>query len=264
MAGRMTKIKLDEISLVDYPAHTINGFAVVKSASDSDSNDIMDALGKRNTNPMATDQIDLTKALGDASAEDITKALEARLADEDFAKAFPFKKPADAKDAKASDSDEDDVMKSLPEPVREMLKARDEKIQKAEQRAADAETTANIEKSLRLDREATELAKSEYQNLAFNYEKFGPAFRKFAESDADAAKTISEVLKAVNAQADGAIFKELGTSASTEASGEPQAQIETIAKALVAEGKAKDLSDGISKAVADPANKSLVDAYFKG
>lgn len=260
MTGRMTKIKLDEISLVDYPAHMIDGFPIIKSATTTESDRIMDALGKRNT-PMPTDEELVAKALQEISPEDLKKALSERDDFEDIEKAFtPEVAPVATETATVST---EDIYKGLPDNVVAILKDRDEKIAKAEEKADAAEVTAGIEKAKRLDREAVDVSKATWSNLAFDHEVFAPAFRKFADADPEAAKAVETVFKAVNEQADGTIFKELGTSA-PGATGSASSQIETIAKALIADGKASDLPDGIAKATADPANKTLVDAYFKG
>jgi DNA-binding transcriptional ArsR family regulator len=253
VTGRMTNIKLDEISLVDYPAHMVNGFPVIKSATVSDSDALYEALGKRKTPTMPDTQTDLVKALADVPVEDILKALAERSDVADIVKGLEVEQPTDS----------EDIYKGLPENVVTMLKASDERVAKAVADAEAAQTAATIEKGARLDREAVEVAKSTYGNLGFDAEKFAPAFRKFAETNPDEAATITETLKAVNAQADGTIFKELGTSA-PGASGSPEAQINDIAKALVADGKAKNQAEAITKALADPENKTLVDAYFNG
>lgn len=248
--AQMTKIKLDEISLVDYPAHMVNGFPVIKSASTEHSDSIMDALGKRNTEmPVA----DLAKALAEASVDDIVKALAERT---DI-----IVKSADADADEQDGTDEDKVMKSLSPEVRAIIEKRDAELSEFKKAAEEAEQKAEIAKAAQLDGEA--IAKSkELTNLAFDHETVAPALRKFAEANPEAGEAIDTMLKAVNAQADGAIFKEIGTRAVVTKS-EPEAALETLAKAMVTEGKETNYHDAFAKAVADPANKELVDAHFK-
>lgn len=245
----MTRIKLDEISLVDYPAHTVNGFAIVKSESNSDTDAILSALGNRTEMP--TPQELLAKALADVSADDILKALEGHEAVEEITKAL----------GASEESAEQDIYKGLPEQAVTLLKAREAEIAKMREEREEARAEAEIAKAARLDGEAIEKSKADYTNLAFNHEKVAPAIRKFAALDAEAAEEITTMLKAVNAQADGAIFDELGTS--TKPVEKAIDGIESIAKAMVEAGTAANLPEAIAKAVADPANKSLVDAYFK-
>lgn len=249
----MTKIKLDEISAVTYPAHLVNGFAVIKSATDQDSSAILDALSKRNSDPMTTD---LTKAVAEASIEDLQKALEERTDVADVVKAFAPK--VDPEKAAAKD-EEDDITKGLDPKVAEILKAQADKIEEFRKAAEKSATDAAVEKSLRLDREAIEKAKADYTNLAYDHDTVDPLIRKFVDANPDAGEALETMLKAVNAQADGAIFKELGTKA-TPTDADPLAN---IAKALVADGKATNYADAIAKAVADPANKALVSAHFE-
>lgn len=241
----MTKIRLDEISLVDYPAHMVNGFPVIKSASTEHSDSIMDALGKRNTEmPVA----DLAKALAEASVDDIVKALAERT-------------DIIVKSADADADEQDEVMKSLSPEVRAIIEKRDAELSEFKKAAEEAEQKAEIAKAAQLDGEA--IAKSkELTNLAFDHETVAPALRKFAEANPEAGEAIDTMLKAVNAQADGAIFKEIGTRAVVTKS-EPEAALETLAKAMVTEGKETNYHDAFAKAVADPANKELVDAHFK-
>jgi hypothetical protein len=249
----MTKLKLDEISVVDYPAHLVNGFAVVKSATDQDSSAILDALSKRNTETMTTD---LTKAVAEASIEDLQKALEERTDVADVVKAFAPK--VDPKDA--VEPDKDDITKGLDPKVAEIFKAQAAQIEEFRKAAEKSATDAAVEKSLRLDREAIEKAKEAYTNLAYDHDTVDPLIRKFVEANPEAGEALETMLKAVNEQADGAIFKELGTKAAPSTDSDP---LENIAKALVADGKAANYADAIAKAVADPANKSLVSAHFE-
>lgn len=255
----MTKIKLDEISAVNYPAHLVNGFAVIKSATDQDSSAIFDALSKRNTDPMTTD---LTKAVAEASIEDLQKALEERTDVAEVVKAFaPKDAPKDdsAKDGK-KEPDEDDITKGLDPKIVEILKAQEAKLEEFRKAAEKSATDAAVEKSLRLDREAIEKAKADYTNLAYDHDTVDPLIRKFVDANPEAGEALTTMLKAVNEQADGAIFKELGTKGSASNDSNP---LENIAKAMVTDGKAPNYEQAIAKAVSDPANKALVSAYFE-
>lgn len=264
--GKMTRIRLDEISAVDYPAHLVNGFAVIKSATDQDSSAIFDALSKRNTDPMTTD---LTKAVAEASIEDLQKALAERTDLEEVAKAFPakdaakFAANADKKKADAADAEpdaDDDVTKGLDPKVAAILKSQADKIEEFRKAAEKSATDAAVEKSLRLDREYIEKAKADYTNLAYDHDTVDPLIRKFVDANPEAGEALTTMLKAVNEQADGAIFKELGTKGSASNDSNP---LENIAKAMVADGKASNYEQAIAKAVSDPANKALVSAYFE-
>lgn len=251
LVGQMTKIKLDEISMVDYPAHMVNGFAIIKSASAEKSDAVMAALGQKSTNNMPTvTPEDITKALSELSTEDFTKALSER---SDVADVLKSLTPDDSET-------KTDILKGLaPEVVAEFEK-RDAQLAEFKKAADDAAENAKIEKSLRLDREAIESAKTDYENLAYDHDVVDPAIRKFAEANPEAGEVIATMLKAVNEQADGAIFKELGTTQAPKGEGD---QLDAFAKALQKEDSKLSYSQALAKAFADPANKSLVDAHFK-
>lgn len=254
--GQMTKIKLDEISMVDYPAHMVNGFAVIKSTSAEKSDAVMAALGQKSTNNMPTvTPEEIAKALSELSTEDITKALSERSDVADVLKALA------PEDEATEQKPETDIFKGLsPELVAEFTK-RDEQLAEFKKAADAAEETAKIEKSLRLDREAIESAKSDYDNLGYDHDVVDPAIRKFTDADPKAGEALATLLKAVNEQADGAIFKELGTS--QEPKGDSTDQLDAIAKSMVKDGTATNYADAISKAFANPENKALVAAHFK-
>lgn len=245
---KMTDINLSEVSLVDWPAHMHNGFAIIKSADPDKDRALLGAFRKE-TMP----DVNLTEVLKGLSADDIRKALS----DEQLEGLMP----PEAIVTKA-EAEPEDILKGLPDAVREMIEKNNKDLTDALESIAKAEEQAEIEKAARLDGEAVAVSKAAYTNLGFEHEKVAPALRKFALADAEGAEVITEMLKAVNAQADGAIFKELGTTQGslTNTSAE---QITALAKA-----KATETGISFSKAyetvVNDPANKSLVDAHFKG
>jgi hypothetical protein len=254
--SKMTDIKLNEISLVDHPAHMVEGFAVIKSANDSSNRALFSALRKEN---MTTETKSVEDVLKELSVDDILKAVSDEQR-EALAKAFPPKKAAPA----ADDEDEDDkpVAKAAVAPEVQALieKAESDKAALIE-RLEKAEKAAEIEKAARLDEQAIAKSKTELDSLAVNHDVVAPALRKFAEQDADAAAAITELLKSVNTQArESGLFKELGTAAAGDADASASGQLDTIAKALSTE-KGLPFAKAYEQAVAE--HPELVNAYYK-
>lgn len=242
MAGRIKKLKMTEISGVDFPAHLDNGWAIRKS------------FGQEGTN-MADEQI-VEKSVTDATPEEIAEV----------AKGFTPEQRAAVADAlglveksaePVIEPVEEDITKSLsPEQVAlvKSLEGRVEALQKA---AAEASRVAEVEKAARLDGEAIAKSKAEYANLTIEHEVVAPALRKMA--DTAARDAIEGVLKSLNTQA-ATLFVEKGTTGG-EAPG-ALAELKTIAKSLVSEGKAKSEADGFVQALSE--RPELYSAYLKG
>lgn len=265
--SKMTDIKLNEISLVDHPAHLVEGFAVIKSANDSSNRALFSALRKEN---MPTQVKDVADVLKELSAEDILKAVSDETREE-LAKAFPpakKKTPAadaeDAADGGADDDEEDEdgkLKKSVAPEVRALIEKAESDKQALIARLEKAEQSAAIEKAARLDEQAIVKSQSELDSLAVDHNKVAPALRKFAEQDAEAAEAITSMLKSVNGQArEAGLFKEVGTGAAGDAEASAAGQIDTIAKALSTE-KGIPFAKAYEEAVS--AHPELVNAYYK-
>lgn len=238
----MTNIELGEISGVDYPAHMVNGFAIIKSESQSSNRALASALRKENMPEKTVEEV-----LAGLSADELRKAL----APEVLAELAP---------APVEKAAEEDILKGLSPEVRAEFEKRDAEIAKANEKIQKAEEAAEIAKAARLDGEAITKSKETYTNLGFEHEKVAPALRKFAGVDAEAATSIETMLKAVNAQADGAVFKELGTNTPSDTDASATDQLNDLAKA-------RATKDGVPfhKAYAEVVkeNPELVSAHFK-
>lgn len=257
--SKMTDIKLNEVSAVDYPAHMVHGFAVMKSTDPDKTEALLRALRKEEMPDLTPDEV--VKTL---SAEDIIKALSDEQRAE-FEKAFGKKKPLpeDEADGGADDDNEDaegNLKKSLAPEVRVLIEKTEKQNAELMERIQKSEETTQSEIAKRLDTEAINKSEKEYTNLGFDHAKVAPALRKFAAVDASGAEAITEMLKAVNAQADGAIFKTLGTDADGAGDVTPYGQLEALAKARSEE-------DGISihkaRELVYGEKPELVNAYYK-
>lgn len=245
----MEKINLTEVSVVDHPAHMREGFAVIKSADTNRNRALFGAL-RKDTMPTKEEIAEVLKSL---SADD----LRAALTDEQVAALAPA--PVEKADKEPT---EDDILKALPDNVRGLIEKAQADIEKARAEAAEAKAEAEIEKAARLDEAAIQKSKDDYTNLAFAHETVAPALRKFAAADQEAHDAIVTMLKAVNAQADGAIFEEIGTSAPVTKADSPEAQLQALAKARAAE-KDEPIHKALAEVLADPANQALVTKHFE-
>ena len=253
-ASKMVSLNIEETSGVDHPAHLQEGWLVIKS-KDTDVSDLLSDLVKNeNTSsdrlnqdgteeePMPQDEatVETTEvvekdALADAQAK--IKELEMKLGEtmKELDKMYAMddkKKKSLQEDEKMKKSDDiEDVIKSAPEAVQavvaEMRKAADE----ATARATAAEEVLLKEREDRADAEAVAKAKA-WGHLPIEAEKIGPALRRLAGIDADLAKSVEEMLNAVEAQAESAnIFAEIGKSA-TPTNGSAYEQLTSMAKAV--------------------------------
>jgi hypothetical protein len=243
----MVNLAIEETSGVDHPAHLHEGWLVMKSADESEVQRVLDeTLTKEEAmpedtqdevKPLATEEVEVDKA--EMTMEEAMKKiadLEAKLSEMD--KMYGEKEPESKK------TEEEDFMKSAPEPVVKM-------IEDLRKQAADATEELRKEREAKADAEAVEKAKG-WENLNLDANVVGPALRRLALQDADLAKSFEEVLSSVNAQAESAhIFAEIGKSADFK-SGNAYERMTTLAKSAVDEGVAKSFA----QALADVATKN--------
>jgi len=280
-ARKMVSLNIEEASGVDHPAHLQEGWLVIKS-TDSDVSNLLSDLTKTEDSssnrltqdgteeePMPQDEATIETpvletevvekdALADAQAKikelemkisEMTKELEAT-------KKMYGSKMDEPKMKKSDDTEE--VIKSAPEAVQaivaEMRKAADE----ATARATAAEEVLLKERDERADAEAITKAKA-WGHLPIEAEKIGPALRRLAGIDVDLAKSVEEMLNAVEAQAESAnIFAEIGKS-TTPNSGSAYEQLSSMAKA-VADTSGVTFEQAFANAVSE--NTALYSQYL--
>jgi len=233
MAGRtrkMVNLAIEETSGVDHPAHLHEGWLVMKSADESEIQRVLDETLTEEDSIMeetTTAATDAQVEKAEMTMEDAMKKiaeLEAKLAEsksEDM---------AEANMAKSEDASED-FLKSAPESVVKM-------IEDFKKQAETATEELRKEREAKADADAIEKAKG-YTNLNLEAEKIGPALRRLSAVDSDLAKSVEDILTAVNAQAESAnIFAEIGKSADFT-SGDAYGRMTTMAKSAVEDGSAK-------------------------
>ena len=246
---KMVNLAIEETSGVDHPAHLHEGWLVMKSASESEVQRVLDkSLTEEDSNMEETtttapeEQVEKTVEEELAAAQARIAELEAKLAEKEQ------KPELEVEMAMGQDSmepkKEEDYMKSAPAPVVKM-------IEDLRKQAESATAELRKEREARADAQAVEKAKG-WSNLNLNAEKVGPALRRLSETDSELAKSIEEVLSSVNAQAESAsIFAEIGKSADIK-QGNAYERMTAMAKSAVDEGVAKSFA----QAMADIATKN--------
>jgi hypothetical protein len=256
-ARKMVSLNIEETSGVDHPAHLQEGWLVIKS-SDSDVSNLLADLVKNQTidgteeEPMPQDENTIetpaeevvvaeeTPAT-DAPAEEVEKGALAdaqakiKMLEDELAMTQKEMDKIKGKMKKEADEvveTEDAVLKSAPEAVQKMFADMRKAADEATARAVAAEEVLLKERDARADAEAIEKAKS-WSHLPLDAEKIGPALRKLAGIDSELAKSVEDLLTAVEAQAESAnIFAEIGKSAAP-VGGNAYEQLTALAKSAV-------------------------------
>ena len=241
MAAKKTKkmvaLKVLETSGVDHPAHLEEGWIVMKNANateDSVANNDEQVLD------LNDDYIDRVVELEAELAKAHEVIAELKKASEAAATVDP------------EEGEEDDLMKSVPEAVRELLN-------KAQGEADAAREELRKERQIQRDREYIAKAAG-WEKLQIDASEFGVALRTVADIDANLASVIEKAFDAVNAQQEAAsIFSELGgasRSTTTDAFG----KVQSLAKAAVESGEYRTMEQAISGLVA--SNPDLYNQYL--
>ena len=252
---KMVALKVLETSGVDHPAHLEEGWIVMKNSGTTTEATVSDA------NEIISEEIDptLEEAYIDRIVE-LEKSLAASeklVADlsEETEKAKKKKMPDFIQDkmdeaAEEEEDDEDEEMtykalvKSLPEPVRLMLK-------KAEDAEKKATEELRKEREARRDEEFVKKAAG-WSHITVDASEFGPALRRLTDIDASLAEQVEKAMDAVNAQAESAsIFTEIGRGGRPEESN-AYGKVQALAKAAHQAGEFST----VEQAVAGIINKN--------
>ena len=289
-ARKMVSLNIEEASGVDHPAHLHEGWLVIKSDNLTGMDDLLSDLNKQDNNSdeslyqkgteeetMAQDdtqivideakttpEVEIDKAMHNGedkkkmSYDDMMKKiadLEEEL-DKANKKLAKMMKPEDDEMKK---EDITSLIKSAPEPIREMLESMEKSAKEAQTRVAEIELVLKSERVARADEEAVEKAKA-WKFLGLDAEKIGPALRQLAEVNSDLAKSVEEALSSVNAQAESAnIFAEIGKSANP-ATGNAYDQLTSLAKSVTETKKGVTFEQAFANAVI--ANPDLYSQYL--
>ena len=232
---KMVALKVLETSGVDHPAHLEEGWIVMKSAT-KEAN--------------VSEEVLMDPSLEEAYIErvvELEKALEASHAQiEQLQKAA-----VEVEDDEEEMDEEEEIMKSLPQPVRDMLaKAADE--------ANYAKEELRKEREARRDEEFVQKAAG-WSHLTVDAKDLGPALRRLTDIDANLASQVEKALSAANAQSESAaIFDEIGRGSRPD-DGSAYAKVESMAKAAVNSGDFKTMEQAVASIVTK--NPDLYAAY---
>lgn len=262
MATNLSEMTIDEVSLVDAGANGEARVVIFKSQSappgqTEPAGNAGDPDAAASAALLKEHQMDietLSKALEDAEAK--MAALEKRTNDAEAAleDANTVIKAKDAEitelNAKANPPSDDDVMKSLPEPVRKRLEEAESKARAADEAVA----------KMQAEKETAEaIAKARDLGVG-NADDVGPMIlrvRKGLTTAAD-ADAIESLLKAASAQSKtSALFKAYGSAAAVE--GDPETLLKAKADEIQAANKGMTAEQAYAKAV--DANPALYNAY---
>ena len=248
---KMVNLAIEETSGVDHPAHLHEGWLVMKSASESEVQRVLDkSLTKEDSTMEDMKTTEATEVKVEKTVEEELAMAQARIAELEAKLAEKEMKPEEEvvmamdEDSMEPKKEEEDYMKSAPTSVVKM-------ITDLKKQAEEATAELRKEREARADAQSVEKAKG-WANLNLNAEKVGPALRRLSETDSELAKSVEEILSSVNAQAESAsIFAEIGKSADFK-SGNAYERMTTLAKSAVEEGVAKSMA----QAIADVASKN--------
>ena len=242
---KMVALKVLETSGVDHPAHLEEGWIVMKSATATEAqvNEEVDA-------------IEMDEALEQAYIERVVE-LEKAVAERDERIAALEKAEVEVEVGEEDEEEMDEeetmksVLKSLPEPVREML-------EKAQGEAAIAREELRKEREARRNEEFVAKAAG-WSHLTVDPKEIGPALARLSDIDANLFTQVEKALTAANAQAESAsIFDEIGRAGRPDENS-AYAKVETLAKAAVATGEFNTLEQAIAGIVTK--NPDLYAAY---
>tara|TARA_R110000822_G_scaffold283194_1_gene404728 strand:+ start:1225 stop:1986 length:762 start_codon:yes stop_codon:yes gene_type:complete len=241
---KMVALKVLETSGVDHPAHLEEGWIVMKSAT-KEANVSEEVLMDPSLEEAYIERVvELEKALeaSHAHVEQLQKAAEEAEAEAEA--------EAEVEDDEEIDAEEE-IMKSLPQPVREML-------EKAANEATFAKEELRKEREARRDEEFVQKA-AEWQHLTVDAKDLGPALRRLTDIDANLASQVEKALSAANAQSESAaIFDEIGRGSRPD-DGSAYAKVESMAKAAVNSGDFKTMEQAVASIVTQ--NPDLYAAY---
>jgi len=250
---KMVALKVLETSGVDHPAHLEEGWIVMKNATkEATVSEEQVGMDENLEEAYIERVVELEKALSASQAQ----VEELEKANEEMEKASKKKQVMGDEEtaADAADPEEEDdsyMMKSLPQPVREML-------EKAANETAMVREELKKERDSRRDEEFVAKA-SGWSHLTIDAKEVGPSLRKLSDIDPSLASQVEKALEGANAQAESAaIFGEIGRGSRPD-DGNAYARVEAMAKAAHASGEFKTTEQAMTAIIQQ--NPDLYAAY---
>jgi len=232
VARKLVRLSIKETSGVDRPAHLHDGWAVMKSASQSDVTAVLDELRP--------------EALADGHTAEVEKSTKVAVPVEAIAPA-EITTPQEetmSETLKAAEvvvipevASEEEIIKAMPAVIKKMLDDSKAAAEEALYKAAASERALIAEREARAD-EAAVIKAAEWSHLNSDPTILGPALRRLAETDTTLANEVVKALDSANALLESnVIFKEVGSS-EAPAADDAYSKMENLAKAAVASGVA--------------------------
>jgi hypothetical protein len=271
MPRKLVRLSIDETSGVDHPAHLVEGWVVMKSASESDVTAVLDELRPDEAAfETPVDETPVDEVAEIEAVEPEAEAVDAEVAEETLT--TPVSKEETMTDTTPVDvaapevvivpaaAELADVIKAMPESIRKILDDSQAEAAEALAIAKAAQTELANERNARAD-EAAVIKAAKWSSLTLDPTVVGPALRRLAESDGTLAGEIVKALDAANAVAEThAVFEEIGSDSTPTDANDAYSQIERLAKAAVEGGTSPSIDSAIL-AVAQ-ANPDLYAQYL--
>lgn len=228
---KLVDMNIEETSGVDHPAHLREGWMVMKSADPDMVGAVLDTIKAAAGHPDTTEALmpEETTEVEAAPVDELAKANE-RIAELEAALAA-----TETVEVEVEVTEDEDLLKSVPEAVRKMLDDQKAAVVEALAKAEATESELRKERSARADELAIAKAAA-WTSLTIDANEVGPMLRKMADLDAELASAVETVLAAANAQAESAgIFAEIGKAGRPEGSDAYEA-LSSLAKSAVEAG----------------------------
>jgi len=248
-AAKLVDFDVIETSGVDHPAHLSEGWIVMKAAGRDEADAELRRMagattddkehGMADQDPELSPEAQAVVAARDEQIADLTKQVE------DLTKAVAEAGADDDGDGDGSLPDE--VVKSLPEPVRAAIAKAQADAEAATAAATEATEQLRKERDDAADRAAIAKA-SAWSNIGVDGKEFGPLLRKASQIDEDLGRKIESTLAAISEQVStGDLFKEFGSGGGAGDDGnDAERQIMSKAADLVAAGDADSLAAAVA------------------
>lgn len=235
--AKLTRLAVVETSAVDHPAHLHEGWLVAKATDQADVDAALAQLTKEDTvaDDTAAEVVQPDPKTDEPDLAAQLAAANTRIAELEAEKA-------------AKDEPVDEVAKALndaPQALRDTITA-------LQKQADDTAAALQKERDDRADADAVVKATGMFKHLTLDPAVVGPALRRLSVADPALHKAVSEALASADAQNESAgIFSELGKAGAGQSNSD---KVDTLAKALVSEGKAATYEQAVAAVVtADPS-----------
>lgn len=233
MARKLVRLSIKETSGVDRPAHLHDGWAVMKSASQSDVTAVLDELRPEAFANGHTAEVDKSTEVAfpvEADAFAVIQTPQEETMSEQMLKAAEVVVIPEV-------ASEEEIIKAMPAIIKKMLDESKANAESALFKAAASERALIAEREARAD-EAAVIKAAEWSNLVSDPTILGPALRRLAETDTILANEVVKALDSANSLLESnVVFKEVGSS-EAPAADDAYSKMENLAKAAVASGVA--------------------------